>query len=100
MSRAFVTDKEDWVYCAKEAVHGQVKCRVIILNSFDELADGNIRVELFFYFAHKGILRRFTGFLFAAGEFPSSCKITVFIDRMTLNGIIVNNKQKQHNNTD
>ena len=37
---------------AKEAVHGQVACRVIILNSFDELVDGNIRVELFFYFAN------------------------------------------------
>jgi len=37
---------------AKEAVHGQVECRVIILSSFDELADGNIRVELFFYFAN------------------------------------------------
>ena len=37
---------------------------------------------------------------FAAGEFPSSCKITVLIDKMTLNGIIVNNKQKQRNNTD
>ena len=37
---------------AKEAVHGQVACRVIIFNSFDELAEGIIRVELFFYFAH------------------------------------------------
>lgn len=66
---------------AKEAMHGQVECRVIILNSFDELADGNIRVELFFYFAHKGFLRRFTELHFAAGEFPSSCKITVLLTK-------------------
>ena len=37
---------------AKEAMHGQVECRVIILNSFEELADRNNRVELFFYFAN------------------------------------------------
>ena len=37
---------------AKEAVHGQVESRVIIMNSFEELADGNNRVELFFYFAN------------------------------------------------
>ena len=40
----------------QEAVHGQVECRVIIFNSFDELAYGNIRVELFFYFAYKRVL--------------------------------------------
>ena len=41
----------------KEAVHGQMERGVIVFNSLEEFANGNIRVELFFNFAHKSLLQ-------------------------------------------
>ena len=62
---------------ADEALHAEMKRRVVVLDLHKEVLDGDFCVELFVNLAHDCLLGGFSLFDLAAGEFPAAFEFSI-----------------------
>src|SRR5699024_8205547 len=65
------------LYSTEEAVHGQMKCRIIIFHRFQEIFYFNINIQLFFYLTDQRFLWRLTWLDLSARKFPAVFKFSI-----------------------
>lgn len=62
---------------APEAVHGKMKCRIIVFDGANLIEHRNFSIQFFFDFSFQCLLRSFTRLNFAAWKFPLPLVVTV-----------------------
>ena len=64
-------------HLASKALHGKMKCRIVIFDCADALPNFNLCGKLLADFALKGSFWAFASFDFSAGEFPPALPVAI-----------------------
>ena len=62
---------------AQEAVHGQMKIRIVPLDGFQQVANLDFRIQFFLDFTHKSLLRALPALDLSAGELPPALPLAI-----------------------
>ena len=75
--RLVLLQGERTVRPAKETMHGQMECRVVVLHRSEEFADDDFGIQFLANLAYKCLLRRLSGLDFSTRELPPVLPLAV-----------------------